>query len=254
VGPIRILHRSVEAGGGGAGILPQMMGNPARSLDRIGSCGVLPVVEIPPGTDPLALVDALVSGGIDVIEITLRTAGALDAIRAITAARPEVLVAAGTVLTIDQVDAALAGGASLIVSPGLSERVVDHAIRRGADVLPGVCTPTEVEMGLGRGLDTFKFFPAEAAGGPRYLAALGGPYPHVRFVPTGGIGASNLADYLELPTVVACGGSWMVGRKLLEASDMATVRRLAHEARAIVKQARTDRVGSSTAPPEARDA
>lgn len=247
-GPTWILHLSIEGSGRAPAILPQMTGNPPRSLDRIGSCGVLPVVEIPAGTDPIALVDALLVGGLDAIEITLRTTGALDAIRAITTARPEVLVAAGTVLTTDQVDAALAAGAGLIVSPGFSERVVDHAMQRGADVLPGVCTPTEVEMGLGRGLDTFKFFPAEAAGGVRFLAALRGPYPHVRFVPTGGIDASNLGAYLKLPTVVACGGSWMVSRKVLADGDLASVRRLAREARAIVHLARADGGASSTTP------
>jgi 2-dehydro-3-deoxyphosphogluconate aldolase/(4S)-4-hydroxy-2-oxoglutarate aldolase len=216
-------------------MLPQMQ----VSLDRVASCGVLPVVDIPSGVDPVALVDALVAGGLDVIEITLRTPGAIDAIRAIRAARPDVLVAAGTVLSADQADAALDAGATLLVSPGSSAAVVDRALERGAAILPGVCTPTEVEMGLARGLDAFKFFPAEAAGGRRFLAALGGPYPAVRFVPTGGIDASMLAAYLALPNVLACGGSWMVARELLEAGDMATIRRLAGEASDIVRAART---------------
>jgi 2-dehydro-3-deoxyphosphogluconate aldolase/(4S)-4-hydroxy-2-oxoglutarate aldolase len=209
-----------------------------ESLGRVAACGVLPVVEIPAGTDPVALVDALVAGGLDVIEITLRTAGALEAIRAIRAARPDVLVAAGTVLTLDHVDAALDAGAGLLVSPGFSAAVVDRAIARGAAILPGVATPTEVAMGLASGLAAFKFFPAEAAGGRPYLAALGGPYPLVKFVPTGGIDASSLAAYLALPNVLACGGSWMVARSLLEAGDMAGVRRLAGEASAIVRAAR----------------
>jgi 2-dehydro-3-deoxyphosphogluconate aldolase/(4S)-4-hydroxy-2-oxoglutarate aldolase len=209
-------------------------------LDRVASCGVLPVVEIPPGIDPVDLVDALVGGGIDVIEITLRTPDALAAIRAISAARPNILVAAGTVLSVEQADAALDGGASLLVSPGFSAAVVERALERAAAVLPGVCTPTEIEMGLARGLDAFKFFPAEAAGGRRFLGALGGPYPHVRFVPTGGIDASLLDGYLALPNVLACGGSWMVSRQLLQAGDMATVRRLAGEATAIVRAARHD--------------
>jgi 2-dehydro-3-deoxyphosphogluconate aldolase/(4S)-4-hydroxy-2-oxoglutarate aldolase len=216
-------------------MLPQMQ----VSLDRVASCGVLPVVDIPSGVDPVALVDALVAGGLDVIEITLRTPGAIDAIRAIRAARPDVLVAAGTVLSADQADAALDAGATLLVSPGSSAAVVDRALERGAAILPGVCTPTEVEMGLARGLDAFKFFPAEAAGGRRFLAALGGPYPAVGFVPTGGIDASMLAAYLALPNVLACGGSWMVARELLEAGDMATIRRLAGEASDIVRAART---------------
>jgi len=209
-----------------------------RSLDRIGACGVLPVVEIPDATDPIALVDALLGARIDAIEITLRTTGAIDAIRAIRSARPDVLIAAGTVLTTDQVDAAVAAGADLIVSPGFAERVVDHALQRGADILPGVSTPTEVELGLGRGLETFKFFPAEAAGGRRWLSAVGGPYPDIRFVPTGGIDAATLPGYLELPNVLACGGSWLVSRRLLEDGDMETVRRLAQEARIIVNRVR----------------
>jgi 2-dehydro-3-deoxyphosphogluconate aldolase/(4S)-4-hydroxy-2-oxoglutarate aldolase len=216
-----------------------MLAEMQEILDRVAACGVVPVVELPSGVDPVALVDTLVDGGLDVIEITLRTADALYAIRAITAARPHVLVAAGTVLSADQADAALDAGASLLVSPGLSTAVVDRALERGAAILPGVCTPTEVELGLARGLAAFKFFPAEAAGGRPFIAALGGPYPGVRFVPTGGIDASMLAGYLALPNVLACGGSWMVGRRLLEAGDMATIGRLAVEAAEIVRAART---------------
>jgi 2-dehydro-3-deoxyphosphogluconate aldolase/(4S)-4-hydroxy-2-oxoglutarate aldolase len=208
-------------------------------LDRISECGILPVVEIPDGADAIALVDALVSGGLTCVEITLRTAGALDAVRSIRDARPDVFVAAGTVLTVDQADEALGAGASLLVSPGFSPHVVDRALELGAVILPGVCTPTEIEMGLARGLETFKFFPAEAAGGVRYLAAIGGPYPAVRFVPTGGIDATNLGAYLGLPNVLACGGSWMVSRRLLAAGDLVTVGRLAAEAAAIVSPARS---------------
>jgi 2-dehydro-3-deoxyphosphogluconate aldolase/(4S)-4-hydroxy-2-oxoglutarate aldolase len=218
-----------------------MLAEMQEILDRVAACGVVPVVELPSGVDPVALVDTLVDGGLNVVEITLRTADALDAIRAITAARTDVLVAAGTVLSADQADAALDAGASLLVSPGLSAAVVDRALERGAAILPGVCTPTEVEMGLARGLAAFKFFPAEAAGGRSFVAALGGPYPGVRFVPTGGIDASMLAGYLALPNVLACGGSWMVGRRLLEAGDMATIGRLAAEAAEIVRAARTGR-------------
>ncbi len=183
-----------------------------QTLDRIRACGVLPVVEIPDGTDPIVLVDALLGARIDAIEITLRTASAIDAIRAIRSARPDVLVVAGTVLS--------------------------HALEHGVDIMPGVSTPTEVEIGLARGLGTFKFFPAEAAGGRRWLAAVGGPYPQIRFVPTGGIDAATLPGYLELPNVLACGGSWLVNRRLLENGNMETVRRLAQEARIIVNRVR----------------
>jgi 2-dehydro-3-deoxyphosphogluconate aldolase / (4S)-4-hydroxy-2-oxoglutarate aldolase len=221
-----------------------MLRQMTATLDRIALCGVLPVVELPDGTDPIALVDALIEGGLRVIEITLRTGGALDAIRAIRAARPDFLVAAGTVLTPAQVDDAVGAGAQLLVSPGFSPHVVDRAIALRAEMLPGVATPSEVEMGISRGLDTFKFFPAEAAGGRRYLAALAGPYARARFVPTGGIDASNLAGYLELPNVLACGGSWMVGRSLLQGGDLAAVSRLAREAREIVRRARGEAAGA----------
>jgi Entner-Doudoroff aldolase len=215
-------------------MLPGMTG----SLDRIAPCGVLPVVELPTGADPIALIDALLEGGLDTVEIALRSPGAVNAISAISAARPEVLVAAGTVLTTEQVDAAIGAGAGLLIAPGFSPRVVEHALKRGVEILPGISTPTGVEMGLVSGLETFKFFPAQAAGGRQYLAALAGPYPRVRFVPTGGIDASTLAAYLELPNVLACGGSWMVARGMLESGDMATVRRLASEAKAIVGRVR----------------
>jgi 2-dehydro-3-deoxyphosphogluconate aldolase / (4S)-4-hydroxy-2-oxoglutarate aldolase len=211
------------------------------AFERIGAAGVLPVVELPGGADPVALVDALAAGGIDVVEITLRTAGALAAIRLIRRERPHTLVAAGTVLDADQADAAIDAGAQLVVSPGFSAAVVSRAATRGTPVLPGAVTPTEVELGRGEALGAFKFFPAEAAGGVPFLAALAGPYPAIRFVPTGGIDASNLATYLALPNVLACGGSWLASRSLLAAGQFETVARLAVEASAIVRSSRPPR-------------
>jgi len=219
---------------------------PDRLIERLRDGGVLPVVEIPDGIDPIALVDALATGGITGVEITLRTPGALAAIAAVRCDRPDVLVAAGTVRTPEEVDAAIDAGATVLVSPGLSARVLDRAAQRDTLVLPGVCTPTEIQMGLERGVRTFKFFPAEAAGGTRYLTAMRGPYPDIRFIPTGGIDASNLATYLALPNVLACGGSWMVARSLLDASDLDAVRRLSAEAMAIVRQVRA---GAAAGPP-----
>ena len=211
-------------------------------IARVGAAGVLPVVELPDGADPVALVDALLAGGVDCIEVTLRTAGAVGAIEAIRDSGRDVLVAAGTVLTIDQATEALDNGAQLLVAPGYSAAVVRWAAGHGAPILPGASTPTEIQMGMADGVDTFKFFPAEAAGGAAYLAAMAGPYPSVRFVPTGGIDSGNLDRYLALRNVLACGGSWMVNRRLLETGDLAAVTTLTLEASAVVRRARIDEV------------
>jgi 2-dehydro-3-deoxyphosphogluconate aldolase/(4S)-4-hydroxy-2-oxoglutarate aldolase len=208
-------------------------------IERVGEAGLLPVVEIPDGADPIALVDVLAGAGLPCAEITLRTTGALDAIEAIRTVRPDVVLVAGTVLTSGQVDAALDAGAGILVSPGFAPAVVDRALERDATIVPGVCTPTEIEMALARGLRTLKFFPAEAGGGARYVAALAGPYRGVRFVPTGGIDATNVAGYLKLPNVLACGGSWMVAPRLLREGDLETIGRLTAEAVGVVRQARS---------------
>jgi 2-dehydro-3-deoxyphosphogluconate aldolase/(4S)-4-hydroxy-2-oxoglutarate aldolase len=213
-------------------------------IDRIARIGLVPVVELAEGVDAVALADALAAGGLATIEITLRTAGALGAIRAIRTSRPEMVVAAGTVMSSEAVDAAVDAGAQLIVAPGFASAVVERAVERGVPILPGAVTPTEIELGLAHGLATFKFFPAEAAGGVRYLAALAGPYRDVRFVPTGGIDPSNLGAYAALPNVVACGGSWMVAKGLLRERDMASVSRLAREGVETVREARTRAEGA----------
>ncbi len=211
-------------------------------IARVGAAGILPVVELPDGADPVALVDALLAGGVDCIEITLRTAVAVGAIAAIRDSGRDVLVAAGTVLRIDQAAEAVDNGAQLLVAPGFSAPVVRWAAGHGVPILPGASAPTEIQMGMADGVDTFKFFPAEAAGGAAYLAAMAGPYPSVRFVPTGGIDAGNLDRYLALPNVLACGGSWIVNRRLLETGDLAAVTTLTLEARAVVRRARIDEV------------
>lgn len=211
----------------------------SNGIERVAGSGLLPVIEIPDGADPIALVDVLARAGLPCVEITLRTNGALDAMARIRSVRPDLVLVAGTVMTVGQVDAALDAGAAILVSPGFAPAVVDHALGRGATIVPGVCTPTELEMGLARGLETFKFFPAEAAGGVRYVAALAGPYRGVRFIPTGGIDVTNVAGYLKLPNVLACGGSWMVTQRLLRDGDLRTIGRLATEAVRVVRQARS---------------
>jgi 2-dehydro-3-deoxyphosphogluconate aldolase/(4S)-4-hydroxy-2-oxoglutarate aldolase len=157
--------------------------------------------------------------------VTFRTPRAAEAL-AIMARDPRLLVGAGTVLTVEQVDAAVAAGAQFIVSPGYSRDVVRAAQQRGIPVIPGVATPTEIQMALADGIDVVKFFPAEAVGGTRALAAMAAPFSGLRFIPTGGISPSNLADYLALPCVAAVGGSWMAPSDLIVRSRWADITRL----------------------------
>jgi 2-dehydro-3-deoxyphosphogluconate aldolase / (4S)-4-hydroxy-2-oxoglutarate aldolase len=179
---------------------------------------------------PLAL--ALADGGLPVIEITLRTPCALDCIRAVRQACPSILVGAGTVLTVEQVQAALEAGAQFGVSPGLNESVVRAAGDRKWPFMPGVMTPSETERALGLGCYLQKFFPADAAGGVRMLKSLAGPYEHVgvRYVPLGGVNAANMVEYLALPAVAAVGGSWLCERKMVQEKRWGDITALAAEA------------------------
>ena len=204
----------------------------------IAALRVIPVVEIPRVEDAVPLARALVDAGLPCAEITFRTASAAQAIEAIATSVPDIRVGAGTVVTVAQAEAALAAGASFIVAPGFDPAVVDFAVEHGVPIVPGVCTPTEVGMALGRGLSVLKLFPAEAAGGVAYLKALAAPFGGVRFVPTGGIGPDNLAAYLAVKQVIACGGSWMVKKALIAAGEFDTIRTLATQAREIACAAR----------------
>lgn len=179
-------------------------------IQQMKTLGVLPVIKLDRVEDALPLAEALKKGGLCAAEITFRTDAAEGAIRAIAQAYPEFLVIAGTVLTPKQADAAMAAGAKAIVSPGLNPTVVSHCLAKGYPVLPGVCTPTEVEAAMALGLRYLKFFPAEAAGGVKMIRAMAAPYTAVRFMPTGGISGKNLAEYLSCSAVFACGGSYMV--------------------------------------------
>jgi 2-dehydro-3-deoxyphosphogluconate aldolase/(4S)-4-hydroxy-2-oxoglutarate aldolase len=202
--------------------------------------GVVPVVEIADAETAAPLAEALLAGGIACVEITFRTDAAAAAIAAIRSAVPEMLVGAGTVLTPEQADVALAAGAHFLVAPGFGPSVVRHAAEIGLPIVPGACTPTEIQMALAAGIALVKFFPAEAAGGIPYLRALTGPFGSVRFVPTGGVDAGNLAAYLAVPGVVACGGSWLVRRAWLARGDFGSVRAAAEEAATIVAEVRRD--------------
>ncbi len=194
---------------------------------------VVPVVEIPRVEDAVPLATALIEGGLPCAEITFRTAAAAAAIAAISAALPAFLVGAGTVLTVPQAEEAVAAGARFLVSPGLDDAVVGYARDNGVAMLPGVCTPSEIARAMSHGLDLMKFFPAEALGGLSYLKAVAAPFGAVSFVPTGGIGPTNLSAYLEHPQVVACGGSWMVKRQTIADGDFAAITRLTAEAVAL---------------------
>jgi 2-dehydro-3-deoxyphosphogluconate aldolase/(4S)-4-hydroxy-2-oxoglutarate aldolase len=200
----------------------------------LGRARLVPVVVLDDAADAGPLADALVGGGLPVAEVTFRTAAAGDAIRAM-ADRGDILLGAGTVLTPAQVDQAVAAGASYVVSPGLSRAVVERCAEHGVLALPGAVTATEVQAALELGLTTVKFFPAGTSGGAPAIAALTAPFADVRFIPTGGIGPANLADYLRIDAVVAVGGSWMVPRDRIRSGDFAAVRRLTAEAVALVR-------------------
>ena len=205
-------------------------------LDRLAGWRLVPVVVLGRAEDAEQLGGALKRGGLPCAEVTFRTPAAAAAIREMSQ-DPELLVGAGTVVHPDQVDIAHKAGASFVVSPGFSLAVVRRCQELGIPVLPGVATPSEVMMALDAGLDAVKFFPAETNGGVPALKAIAAPFPGMRFVPTGGVTASNLPDYLALPSVLAVGGTWMVATKLIAAGSFDEVARLTAEAVAIVAAA-----------------
>jgi len=205
------------------------------TLDTLCVARLVPVVVLDDAADAGRLGDALVDGGLPVAEVTFRTAAAADAIR-VLADRGDILVGAGTVLTPDQVDQAVAAGATFVVSPGLSRAVVERCREHGVLPLPGAVTATEIQAAMELGLTTVKFFPAGASGGARAIAALAAPFGGVTFVPTGGVGPDDLGEYLSIPAVAAVGGSWMVPRDRIRAGDFDEVRRLTAQAVALAQQ------------------
>jgi 2-dehydro-3-deoxyphosphogluconate aldolase/(4S)-4-hydroxy-2-oxoglutarate aldolase len=188
-------------------------------LDRIAALRIVPVVVVDGAEEGARLADSLVAGGLPVAEITLRLPGAIDALKAVAAERPDVLVGAGTVVTAAQVDEVVDAGAKFLVSPGTFEPVVRRAQERGVPILPGVATASDVMRAIDLGVDVVKLFPASVVGGPAAIKALSAPFPQLRFLPTGGVNAGNLHDYLDLPAVIAAGGSWMVERSLVTAGE-----------------------------------
>jgi 2-dehydro-3-deoxyphosphogluconate aldolase/(4S)-4-hydroxy-2-oxoglutarate aldolase len=199
-------------------------------LKKIGELGLVPVVKIDRAGDALPLGKALIEGNLPVAEITFRTAAAEEAIKTLSKALPELLVGAGTVLTVEQVERATDAGARFIVSPGFNPKVVDYCVQKGIPVTPGLNSPTILEMALERGLEVVKFFPAESSGGLKFLKDMAAPYGGVKFIPTGGISADNLNDYLAYARVHACGGSWMVKADLISSGRFEEITRLVQEA------------------------
>lgn len=199
-------------------------------LKQIGDFGIVPVVKIDDANDAVPLGKALIEGGLPVAEITFRTAAAEDAIKNITRELPDILVGAGTVLSVEQVKKAVAAGAKFIVSPGFNPSVVKYCVENNIPVTPGCSNPTDIEMALEFGLDVVKFFPAEAFGGLETLKAISAPYGMMKFIPTGGINAGNLNEYLSFNKVLACGGSWMVKDELIKQKNFAEITRLTREA------------------------
>ncbi len=179
-------------------------------IEKLSLAGIVPVIKVEDAADAVPLCKALCNGGLPVAEITFRSDAAEEAIRRVHEELPEVILGAGTVLTRDQVDRAVAAGATYIVSPGLNRDIVRYCREKGVAIVPGCANPSDVEVALEEGLKTVKFFPAEALGGLPLIKAMAAPYGGVTFLPTGGITEKNINEYLAFPKIVACGGSWMV--------------------------------------------
>ena len=199
-------------------------------LKKLGTIGIVPVVVIDDVEKAVPLAKALVAGGIPCAEVTFRTAEAEEAIKRMAAEVPELIVGAGTVLTTEQADRAVAAGAKFLVSPGFNRKVVEYCNEKGYLMTPGTSRPSDVEQALECGLDVIKFFPAEAAGGLPMIKAMCGPYTTVKFMPTGGINAGNLNSYLAYDKILCCGGSWMVKGSLIKEGKFDEITKLCKEA------------------------
>ena len=203
--------------------------------DTLSAYRIVPVIQLDRAENAPPLAQALIRGGLPCAEITFRTEAAAASIAAVSAAYPDMFVGAGTILAAGQADAAIQAGARFLVSPGFNPTVVEHCLQKGYPILPGVCTPSEVERALSYGLTRLKFFPAEAAGGVAMIRALSAPYGMVRFMPTGGINPGNVREYLACPAVFACGGSWMVPQDKINAGRFAEIEQLTAQAAALAK-------------------
>lgn len=199
-------------------------------LQQISKMGIVPVIALHDAKDAKPLAKALCDGGLPCAEVTFRTDAAEDSIRIMASEFPEMLVGAGTVLTTDQVDRAVAAGAKFIVSPGLNPKIVRYCVEKGITITPGCTNPSDIEQAIECGLEVVKFFPAEASGGLKMIKAMAAPYTKMKFMPTGGINASNITSYLDFKKIIACGGSWMVNNDLIAAGEFDKIADLTREA------------------------
>ncbi len=208
------------------------------AAEQFAQYGVIPVVVLHDAKDAAPLAHALCEGGLPCAEVTFRTDAAEESIRIMAEKYPQMLVGAGTVLTIDQVDRAVSAGAKFIVSPGFDPEVVDYCISRNIPIFPGCITPSEVAQAVKRGLNNVKFFPAEQAGGVAMIKAMAAPYTKMKFMPTGGINAGNLKEYLSCDKIFACGGSWMVKGDMVRAGEFDKIKAMTKEAVDLVAEIR----------------
>lgn len=217
------------------------LSNMAKSSQQLGKLGIIPVVALEDADQALPIGQALSDGGLHCAELTFRTAAAPEAIHKMSQTFPEMLIGAGTVLNIDQAEQAVAAGAKFILAPGFDIEIVEWCQAQDILILPGVMTPTDISLAVKAGVKLLKFFPAITAGGPAALKSSSDPFVGVDFVPVGGINADNLASFLELPMVKACGGSWLVKKELIGAGEFSEITRLTREAVAIVKNVRAEK-------------
>lgn len=201
-----------------------------KILERISNVGIIPVIAIEDAAKAVPLAKALVAGGLPAAEVTFRTAAAEEAMRAIIKEVPDMLVGAGTVLTPEQADRALAAGAQFIVTPGFNPEMVKYVLSKGGLIMPGTATPGEMEQAMSLGLSAVKFFPAEQNGGVATLKAVAGPYKNLKWMPTGGVSTKNMMDYLSFNQILACGGTWMVKKELIDAENWEEITRISREA------------------------
>ena len=223
-------------------------------MKELYSIGLIPVIKIENPDDAVPLAKALIDGGLPAAEITFRTKCAAEAIKNITDTYPEMLVGAGTVLTTEQVDAAIAAGSKFLVSPGLNPKVTAYALSKGIPMLPGCSNPSDIEAALELGLSTVKFFPAEAAGGLKMLKAMAAPYGQLTFMPTGGINENNLLEYLKFNKIIACGGSFMVKDELIKEKKWDEITALTKNAVKIMLGLEFAHMGINAGSPEAASA
>ncbi|MDF2951252.1 MAG: hypothetical protein K0S18_835 [Anaerocolumna sp.] len=218
-----------------------------QALQNISKMGIVPVIKLDRAEDAAPLAKALCDGGLPCAEVTFRTDAAEESIKIMRKNHPDMLIGAGTVITTEQVDKAMAAGATFIVSPGLNPKIVKYCVDKGYPITPGCTNPSDIEAAIELGLEVVKFFPAEAAGGLNMIKSLAAPYVNMKFMPTGGINAKNLTSYLDFPKIIACGGSWMVNEELINAGEFDKIRDLTREAVNLMLGFELRHVGINTA-------